>query len=51
MNDASPRFSSSAGQVQITAITALQPQSGATLIKVETDAGVDGYGPCHGTGP
>jgi galactonate dehydratase len=37
--------------VKITAIKALQPQRGATLIKVETDAGVAGYGPCHGSGP
>ena len=38
-------------QVRITAIKVLQPQRGATLVKVETDAGVSGYGPCHGTGP
>ena len=38
-------------QVKITAIKVLQPQRGATLVKVETDAGVSGYGPCHGTGP
>ena len=38
-------------QVKITAIKVLQPRRGATLIKVETDAGVSGYGPCHGTGP
>jgi galactonate dehydratase len=37
--------------VTITAIKALQPRRGATLIKVETDAGVAGYGPCHGSGP
>lgn len=40
-----------AGDVKISAIKALQPQRGATLVKVETDAGVSGYGPCHGTGP
>lgn len=39
------------GEVKITAIKALQPQWGATLIKVETDAGIAGYGPCGGTGP
>ncbi|MGM0401362.1 MAG: mandelate racemase/muconate lactonizing enzyme family protein [Chloroflexota bacterium] len=39
------------GEVKITAIKALQPKQGATLVKVETDAGVSGYGPCHGTGP
>jgi len=38
-------------QVKITAIKVLQPQRGATLVKVETDAGASGYGPCHGTGP
>jgi len=38
-------------QVKITAIKALQPRFGATLIKVETDAGVAGYGPTHGSGP
>ncbi len=38
-------------QVKITAIKVLQPQRGATLVKVVTDAGVSGYGPCHGTGP
>ncbi len=40
-----------AGQVQITAIKALQQHRGATLIKVETDAGIYGIGPCHGSGP
>ncbi|MCD6285497.1 MAG: mandelate racemase/muconate lactonizing enzyme family protein [Anaerolineae bacterium] len=39
------------GQVKIAAIKVLQPQRGTTLIKVVTDAGVCGYGPCHGTGP
>jgi L-alanine-DL-glutamate epimerase-like enolase superfamily enzyme len=42
---------SARGQVKITAIKALQPKRDATLIKIETDAGVSGYGPCHGTGP
>jgi len=51
MKNALPNAASSGGQVKITAINALQPQSGATLIRVETDAGVNGYGPCHGTGP
>lgn len=37
--------------VRITAIKAVQPKSGATLVRVETDAGVYGIGPCHGTGP
>lgn len=39
------------GQVKITAIKALQLQERGTLIKVETDAGVSGYGECHGSGP
>lgn len=38
-------------QVKITAIKALQPKQGATLIKIETDAGITGYGPCGGSGP
>ena len=42
---------SARGQVKITAIKALQPERDATLIKIETDAGISGYGPCHGTGP
>ncbi len=41
----------SASQVKITAIKAMQLQDGRTLIKVETDAGVAGYGECHGSGP
>jgi hypothetical protein len=45
MKNALPNAASSGGQVKITAINALQPQSGATLIRVETDAGVNGYGP------
>ncbi|MEZ4683263.1 MAG: hypothetical protein R2932_54550 [Caldilineaceae bacterium] len=39
-----------AGQLKITAIKAMQLQGGRTLIKVETDAGVAGYGECHGSG-
>ncbi len=38
------------GQIKITAIKAMQLQDSRTLIKVETDAGVDGYGECHGSG-
>jgi L-alanine-DL-glutamate epimerase-like enolase superfamily enzyme len=41
-------------QVKITTIKALQYLSdGAnrTLIKIETDAGITGYGPCGGSGP
>lgn len=41
----------SRGSVKITAIKVLQPKRGATLVKVETDAGIYGIGPCHGTGP
>ena len=37
-------------QVKITSIQAMQTRVG-TLIKVDTDAGVDGYGPCGGSGP
>ena len=39
------------GQVKITAIKALQLKERGTLIKVETDAGISGYGECHGSGP
>ncbi len=39
------------GQIRITGIKAVQPKAGTTLIRVETDAGVHGYGPCHGSGP
>ncbi len=39
------------GQVKITAIKAVQQRRGATLVRVETDAGIAGYGPCHGSGP
>jgi L-alanine-DL-glutamate epimerase-like enolase superfamily enzyme len=39
------------GKVKITGIKALQPKQGTTLIKVETDAGISGYGPCGGSGP
>ncbi len=37
--------------VKITDVRALQPKRGATLIKIETDAGVCGYGPCGESGP
>lgn len=37
--------------MKITAIKALQPKEGTTLIKVETDAGLCGYGPAQGSGP
>lgn len=40
-----------AGQAQITAIRAVAQRRGATLVRVETDAGVYGIGPCHGSGP
>ncbi|MFN8513719.1 MAG: mandelate racemase/muconate lactonizing enzyme family protein [Chloroflexia bacterium] len=39
------------GAVTITAIKAMQVRSQGTLIKIETDAGVEGYGECHATGP
>lgn len=41
-----------AGAVKITAIKAMQlKERGGTLIKIETDAGVTGYGECHSSGP
>jgi L-alanine-DL-glutamate epimerase-like enolase superfamily enzyme len=39
------------GQMKITAIKAMQLKERGTLIKVETDAGISGYGECHGSGP
>ena len=38
-------------QVKITAIQAMQVKDPGTLIKIETDAGIAGYGPCGGNGP
>jgi galactonate dehydratase len=38
-------------QIKITAIKAMQTAGTGTIIKIETDAGLVGYGPCHGTGP
>lgn len=38
------------GQAVITSIKAMQTQVG-TLVKIETDAGISGYGPCGGPGP
>lgn len=37
--------------VKITAIKALQLQDRRTLIRIDTDAGVSGYGECHSSGP
>lgn len=43
---------SAAGQVKITAIKAMQTTNrSGTWIKIETDAGICGYGPCHAPGP
>ena len=42
---------SAAGQVKITAIKAMQTTNrSGTWIKIETDAGICGYGPCHAPG-
>lgn len=46
-----PLVAARQGETKITAIKALQLQTGRTLIKVETDMGVSGYGECHATGP
>lgn len=35
---------------KITAIKAMQLNDGRTLIRIDTDAGVSGYGECHGSG-
>lgn len=42
---------SARGQIKITAIKAMELNDRRTLIKIETDAGIDGYGECHGSGP
>jgi L-alanine-DL-glutamate epimerase-like enolase superfamily enzyme len=39
-----------AGQIKITAIKAMQVRDPGTLIKIETDAGIYGVGPCGGSG-
>lgn len=46
-----PLVAARQGETKITAIKALQLQTGRTLLKVETDAGVSGYGECHASGP
>jgi galactonate dehydratase len=38
------------GKYKITAIKALTLKDGITLVKIETDSGITGYGPCGGTG-
>ena len=39
-------------QVKITAVKALQlAGQPATILRIDTDAGISGYGPAHGTGP
>jgi galactonate dehydratase len=39
------------GQIQITAIQAMRLKEGRTLVRIDTDAGVTGYGECGGDGP
>jgi L-alanine-DL-glutamate epimerase-like enolase superfamily enzyme len=39
------------GDLKITAIKAMQLKERGTLVKVETDAGISGYGEVHGSGP
>ena len=45
-----PQATPARDQVKITSIKAMQVGR-RTLIKIETDAGIVGYGPCGGTGP
>ncbi len=45
-----PLVAARQGQTKITAIKALQLQGGRTLLKIETDAGVSGFGECHSSG-
>jgi galactonate dehydratase len=42
---------STRGAVAITAIKAMAVRNQGTLIKIETDAGIVGYGEAHGSGP
>ena len=39
------------GLLKITAIQALQLKEGRTLIRIDTDGGISGYGECAGPGP
>ena len=39
------------GQVKITAVKAIALTGLGTAIRIDTDAGISGYGPAHGTGP
>ena len=38
-------------QIKITALKAVQTGDTGTIIRIETDAGLAGYGSCHGSGP
>lgn len=38
------------GKYKITGIKALTLKDGITLVRIDTDAGITGYGPCGGTG-
>ena len=52
MSNLRAQGASARGQVAITAIKAMQTTNrSGTLIKIETDAGICGYGPCHAPGP
>lgn len=42
---------SARGAVAITAIKAMEVRGQGTLVKIETDAEISGYGECHGSGP
>lgn len=46
-----PSLFSARSPCRITAIKAMQLTQGPTLIKVETDGGIAGCGPCGGSGP
>lgn len=46
-----PLVAAHQGETKITAIHSLQLQTGRTLLKIDTDAGVSGYGECHAGGP
>ena len=39
------------GQIKITAIKAINLKGAQTLIRIDTDAGISGFGECQGDGP
>ncbi|HEU5015630.1 MAG TPA: hypothetical protein VFT66_24115, partial [Roseiflexaceae bacterium] len=51
LSEYEPLAAAARNQIKITAIKAMQlDEEKSTLIKIETDAGISGYGECHGSG-